>query len=220
MHTGFVARWAGVTPPGGVAEELISIADITPTLVEAAGGSLNSGDCDGQSFLKMLQGEAQTLHPYVIGAFSNCNIIGNRERIFPIRVIRNKSFSLIYNPNFGNITSNTTLDEALAMLDDRSKSGKQVASSWVARSRIDPAAESLVNKLHHRAEYELYHLEKDPYEFKNESDNPEYQSVFEEMKTQLHGELSKLGDSDPIATEKSLVKAHASGGKKKGKTKK
>ena len=202
LHSGLVARWAGVTAPGSVAGELISIADITPTLVEAAGGSLEPDDCDGKSFLKMLKGEKQTLHPYVYGAFSNCNIIGSQERIFPIRVIRNKSFSLIYNPNYESQTSNVTLDNALAMLDNSSKGGRDVASSWVERSRPDP----LVHKLHHRPEYELYLLEKDPYELKNEINNPEYYAVAAELKKQLHSRLAELDDSDPIETEKSLIK--------------
>ena len=222
LHSGLVARWAGVTRPDSVARELVSIADITPTLVEAAGGELNPGDCDGRSFLKMLQGKQQTLHPYVIGAFSNCNIIGSRDRIFPIRVIRNKSFSLIYNPNHREITSNTTLDEALAMLDDPSKSGTDIGASWVALSRKDTAAKTFVQKLHHRPEYELYHLEKDPYELKNEISNPEYQAVAEKLKKQLHAKLAERGDADPIATEKSLVdeeKMRADAEKKKGKKK-
>jgi N-sulfoglucosamine sulfohydrolase len=213
LHTGLVAHWAGVTKPGSVAEELISTADITPTLVDAAGGTLRPGDCDGKSFLKTLQGEKQELHSHVFGAFSNCNIIGNRERIFPIRVIRNKSFTLIYNPNHEGQTSNVTLDKARAMLEDPSKGGDDIASSWVELSRTDP----FVHKLHHRAEYELYHLEKDPYELKNEINNPEYRAAAEELKKQLHAKLAELGDADPIATEKSLVKVKASNLKKKGK---
>jgi N-sulfoglucosamine sulfohydrolase len=203
LHSGLVVHWAGVTAPNSVTGELISIADITPTLVEAAGGSLKHDDCDGTSFLKMLKGEKQTLHPYVYGAFSNCNIIGNQERIFPIRVIRNKSYSLIYNPNYGSQTSNVTIDTALAMLDNSSKVGRDVASSWVKQSRTDP----LVRKLHHRPEYELYNLEKDPDELKNEINNPEYHAVAAELKKQLHAKLAELGDADPMATEKSLVKS-------------
>jgi uncharacterized sulfatase len=203
LHSGLVAHWAGVTAPGSVAGELISIADITPTLVEAAGGSLKPDDCDGKSFLKMLKGEKQTLHPYVYGAFSNCNIIGSRERIFPIRVIRNKSFSLLYNPNFESQTSNVTIDSALAMRDNSSKGGRDVASSWVKQSRTDP----LVRKLHHRPEYELYNLEKDPYELKNEINNPECHAVAVELKKQLHAKLAELDDADPMATEKLLVKS-------------
>lgn len=212
LHFGLVARWAGVTTPGSVTGELISLADITPTLVEAAGGTLKEGAVDGKSFLSMLKGEKQVLHPYVLGAFSNCNINGNRERIYPIRVIRNKAFSLIYNPNFEKQTSNTTLDNALVKVngDSVNSSKGALAVSWVTTY---PGNE-LVHKLHHRPEYELYHLEKDPYELSNEINNPEYQALAEEMKKQLHSRLAELGDADPIATETALVKAPK---KKEGK---
>ncbi len=208
LHSGLIARWAGVTQPGSVAEELVSIADITPTLVEAAGGRLKPNDCDGKSFLETLEGKAQVLHSHVFGAFSNCNIIGSRERIYPIRVIRSKTFTLIYNPNHESQTSNVTLDRALAMLEDPAGGGDDIASSWVSAFPGDP----LVHKLHHRPEYELYDLEKDPYELKNEINNPEYRPVAEALRKQLHAKLAALGDADPIATEKSLIRG---GGLKK-----
>ena len=205
LHTGLVAHWAGVARPGSVVEELVSIADITPALVDAAGGSLKPADCDGKSFLKTLKGEKQTLHRYVFGAFTNCNIIGNRDRVYPIRVIRNNSFSLIYNPNHKSLTSNVTIDHALTMLQDPAETGSDVGSSWVTLSRRDPGARPLVHKLHHRPEYELYHIAKDPYELRNEIGNPRYQSMAAELKAALHAELVALGDSDPIATETGLV---------------
>ena len=62
-----------------------------------------------------------------------------------------------------------------------------------------------MHQLHHRSEYELYHLEKDPYELNNEINNPEYRAVAVELKKQLHAKLAALGDADPIATEKLLV---------------
>ena len=69
-----------------------------------------------------------------------------------------------------------------------------------------------MQKLHHRPEYELYNLEEDPYELKNEINNPEYRPVAEALKKLLHARLAALNDADPIATEKSLVR---SGGAKK-----
>lgn len=57
LHTGLIAHWAGVTKPGSVIDELISVADITPTLVDAVGGTLEEGDCDGRSLLKLLKKE-------------------------------------------------------------------------------------------------------------------------------------------------------------------
>lgn len=205
LRSGLVAHWPGFIQAGSVAEELVSVADITPTLVEAAGGQLKPEDCDGQSFLKMMKGESQVLHPYLLGAFTNCNIIGSRDRIYPIRTIRNKSFSLIYNPNHRNITSNVTIDKALAMLEDSGSADSDVVTSWVKLLQMDPSVEALVYKLHHRPEYELYHLDKDPYELRNEIRNPDYQEVVAEMKKQLHTRLAELGDADPISTEKSLV---------------
>ena len=220
LRTGLVARWAGVTKPGSVAEELLSMADITPMLVEAAGGSLQPGDCDGKSFLKTLAGKTQVLHPYVFGAFSNCNINGSRERIYPIRVIRNKTFTLLYNPNHESQTSNTTIDKALGMLEDKSQESTKVDSdiavSWVSAFPDDPR----VHQLHHRPEYELYNLEKDPYELKNEINNPVYRAAAEELKKQLHAKLAELGDADPIATEKSLIKTPKPKKNKKNKKKK
>ncbi len=205
LRTGLVMNWAGVTRPGAVSGELLSIADITPTLVEVAGGILPAGACDGQSFLKTLRGEQQTLHDSVFGAFTNCKIIGNRERIYPIRVIRDKSFSLIHNPNHESLTSNVTIDGALSMLRNPEQTGRGVAESWVTLSRKNPAAKPLARKLHHRPEFELYHLDKDPHELNNIIDNPEYQAVAEKLKKQLRAKLATLGDRDPIATEKALV---------------
>ena len=116
LRTGLVAHWAGVIKPGSVAEELVSTADVTPTFVEAAGGKLGPKAVDGKSFLGMLKGETQTLHDYVYGAFTNCRIIDNRDRVYPIRVIRNKEFSLIWNPNHESITSNVSLSGVLHRL--------------------------------------------------------------------------------------------------------
>lgn len=206
LHTGLVAHWPKVIQPGSVAGNLISIADITPTLVDAAGGKLAPEDCDGKSFLPTLQGKDQELNDYVYGAFTNCNIIGNRDRIFPVRVIRNKKYSLIYNPNFSSQTSNVTVDAARKMLTDPSKTGNDVAASWVRLARKDASALPLVKKLHHRPEYEFYALDRDPAELKNEIQNAEFKSEIERMKKRLHSQLKLFGDSDPIETEKSLVR--------------
>jgi uncharacterized sulfatase len=205
LHTGLIAHWAGVTRAGHTAKDLVSIADVTPTLVEAAGGTLAPGDCDGRSFLKLLKGESDPIHDYVFGAFSNCNIMGNHDRIYPIRVIRDHSYTLIYNPNHRQLTSNICIDGALAMLSDPANTGTGVAESWVRLARQDPSAAPMVHKLHHRPEYELYKLDDDPYELNNLIDSPAHADIAGKLKTRLHARLAELGDSDPIQTETGLV---------------
>ena len=192
-------------------DELISTADITPTFVDAAGGTLGPDDCDGKSFLKTLKGEPQVLHEHVFGAFTNCRIIGNRDRVYPIRVIRSKDFSLIYNPNYKDITSNTTLTGVLAksgLVEDARRTDTDntlTPNSFFDIKDSSPRAKALVHKLNHRPEFELYNLSSDPYELQNEIDNPEYKQVADTLKKRLFARLAELGDSDPIATEKSLI---------------
>ncbi|MEO0453385.1 MAG: sulfatase [Verrucomicrobiota bacterium] len=206
LRSGLVAHWSGAIQPGSSVKELISIADVAPTLVEAAGGTWNDGDFDGASFLKMLQGAQQVNHDYVYGAFTNCNIIDNRDRIFPIRVVRDKQYTLIFNPNHESQTSNLTLSSAKAILDGNEPKKMDIAASWVQLSREDATVQSRVHLLHHRPKFELYDLDADPYELNNLIDHPEYAQVADRLQQALMAQLEKLGDTDPIATEKSLMK--------------
>ena len=220
LRTGFVAHWTGVTRPGSVIKDLVTTADITPTLVDAAGGTLKPSACDGMSFLPLLKGKA--LAPprkYVFGAFTNCRIIDNRDRIYPIRSIRDRQFSLIYNPNHSAITSNVSLSQALKLVqgEDAGSKSLNLAASWVPQAKKDNRAKALVHKLHHRPQYELYDLNEDPYELENKADDPKHKKTFDRLKKALRAKLKQMGDSDPIVTETSLV---GSGSKKKKKSSK
>jgi uncharacterized sulfatase len=169
LHTGLVAHWPSRAKPGSVIKELISTADITPSLVNELGGKLQKGTVDGKSFLDLLENKNEPIHQYVYGAFTNCRIIDNRERIYPIRSIRNKRYSLIYNPNHESKTSNVTLTQALKMIEDSTTKPKELnpTGSWVAKPDKSKMEQALVHKLHNRDEFELYDLQKDPFEMKN-----------------------------------------------------
>lgn len=215
LHTGLVAHWPNRLKPGSVIKELISTADITPSLVDELGGKLKDNSVDGKSFIELLKGNNETLHDYVYGAFTNCRIIDNRERIYPIRSIRNKRYSLIYNPNYESKTSNVTLTKALKMIEDAKTKPKELnpTGSWVAKASKSKNEQALVHKLHNREEFELYDLQKDPFEMENVADDPKYQKIQRKLKNALLAKLKALGDSDPISTEKGFV----SNGPKKGK---
>ena len=208
LHIGLVLRWPGLSKEGGVVEELVSIADITPTLVQGLGGDLQEGDCDGKNLSALIRGNGENVHQYLYGAFTNCRIVDNRDRIFPIRSIRDKRYSLIFNPNFKDeITSNVTLSRALDIIKSGKK--KQVAqdsvASWVAKSNLTTTEKELVHKLHHRPEYELYDLFNDPFELVNLIGDPKFKKVGYRLKQALHKKLGELGDADPVNTEKKLL---------------
>lgn len=61
-----IVRWAGVTQPKTVTEELVHFADILPTFAELAGAAVPKDRViDGISFVKLLQGKKQEHHKYV-----------------------------------------------------------------------------------------------------------------------------------------------------------
>jgi len=214
LHTALIARWPKRIKAGSVAPQLISLMDVTPTLVELAGGKLKPGDVDGKSFVSVLDGKPDAINDYVMGAFTNCNIIDNAKRIYPIRCIRDQRYTLIWCPKHEDITSNTTLTTALSMIDGGGKGaradgkgGGDLAASWVVRRGEDQRANFLVDRLFHRPEYALFDRSADPCEEKNLVEDPAHKETFERLKKELHARLAQLGDADPIATEKGLVKA-------------
>ena len=207
LHTGLIVHWPKLSKAGSVIDELVSTADITPTLVEGLGGKLGKGDCDGKSFLSLIKGDDQSLHQYVYGAFTNCRIIDNRERVYPIRAIRDKRYSLIYNPNHKSITSNVTLSQALRMIEDTSFQPNELtpAGSWLSRPSKDKREKDLINKLNNRTQFEFYDLEKDPFEMDNKADVPDYKKIQKRLRKALMAKLKELGDENPIQTEKNFV---------------
>lgn len=210
LHTALVARHPKRVKEGSVAPQLISLMDVAPTLVELAGGELKEGDVDGKSFVSVLDGKPNEINDYVLGAFTNCNISDNAKRIYPIRCIRDKRYTLIWCPAHKQITSNVTLTNALGMIDGVSKTaskkhgGGELAMSWAKRREDNKRAAFLVKRLFHRPEYALYDRSTDPYEEKNLAKDPAHQETFERLKKELHVRLAKLGDADPIATEMQL----------------
>jgi uncharacterized sulfatase len=207
LHCGLIARYPDFIRPGSECGELVAMMDVTPTLVELAGGTLKDGECDGTSFAHLLRGETGPIHEYVYGAFTNCNIIDNRKRVYPIRSIRDKEYTLMYCPNNKDITSNTSLSGALELVQkDSVEGGNGVAASWARKRKEDRRAAFLTDRFFSHPEYELYKLADDPCEENNLIDDPAHKSVAERMKKALHARLEQLGDSDPIRTEQSLVK--------------
>jgi uncharacterized sulfatase len=103
--------------------------------------------------------------------------------------------------------------------EDTSSKNLNLAASWIPKAMKDKHAKALVHKLHHRPEYELYDLSKDPYELENQADEPKHKKTFDRLKKALRAKLKQLGDPDPIATEKSLVGSGSTKKKKSSKKK-
>jgi arylsulfatase A len=56
-HVPFLARWKGTIPPGAARRELVTLADVYPTLAELAGADLSKETLDGTSLLPWMKGK-------------------------------------------------------------------------------------------------------------------------------------------------------------------
>ena len=86
--------------------------------------------------------------------------------------------------------------------------------SWVAKPDKSKMEQALVHKLHNRDEFELYDLQKDPFEMKNLAGSAKHKKVQRRLKSALMAKLKEVEDSNPINTEKGFVSVGSKKGKK------
>ena len=95
LHTGFVIRWPGTVKPGRVTDAMCEYVDVTPTLVDIAGGKIPEG-LDGRSFLPVIKGETDSFKNEVYGIQTSRGIFFGPE-YYAIRSIRNERYAYIMN---------------------------------------------------------------------------------------------------------------------------
>ena len=209
LATGIVAVLPDVIPANRSCGQLMWLADIAPTLVEAAGGTFSMNDFDGRSQWINFQGGDRVVHRYAYGAFTNCNIIDNRNRVYPIRSIRDERYTLIWSPRHDEeITSNTTLTQALKWWETgETKGAANAVASWVVKARQTDSQDDdrLIERLYHRPAWALYDRRTDPQELNNLADDPARAPLLARLKTDLKSWLARWNDSDPVATERAFL---------------
>ncbi|MFZ5831779.1 MAG: sulfatase [Planctomycetota bacterium] len=180
VHVPLAVRWPARVPGGRVVDDFVSLADLAPTFLEAA-GLRPTPQMSARSFLDVLtsngQGQVDPRRDSVVTGLEKHGFQ------FPMRSIRTHQHSYIryYAPGDYTCTdSGPTLEFLKAHADDPRY--RQMAE-WCFGAR--PAEE-------------LYDLAKDPNELKNVAGDPFYAEVKERMGKRLDAYL--LGTGDPRAT--------------------
>ena len=168
-----IAHWPGKTAAGAATDAMVSLVDLLPTLVEAAGGAAPA-DVDGRSFLPVLTGQSDSHHDAVYASHT-----GDKEmNRAPSRAVRTARFKYIVNlrPDLRYTTHVSSGGEA---------DGKGYWASWLRRAETDPAAAKVVGRFHDKPPEELYDLEKDPWELNNVAADPAYAAPLAELREQV-----------------------------------
>lgn len=191
LHSGFIAKWPGKIKPGTRNPAMLEYIDITPTLIDIAGGSptkINTGSKDGNgdmgfdgvSFKKALMGEETHVRDFVYAEETTRGIIQGSDA-YAIRSARSKQFLYIHNLNFNEKFQNTVTHSPMFR-------------QWM---ETNPVRSSFYVT---RPEEELYDTVNDPFDLKNLADDPKYAPNKAELRAKLEAFMKQQNDKG-IQTE-------------------
>jgi arylsulfatase A-like enzyme len=168
-----IAHWPGHVQPGTRTDAMVTLIDLLPTFLEAAGGSPPKGS-DGQSFLSVLTGRSDHHRDEVYAAHT-----GDKEMNHaPMRCVRTARYKYIANLR-PDLRYTTHISAGGA------NDGKSYWASWLDRAKTDPAAAKIIDRYHTKPPEELYDLEADPYELHNLAADPAHAEALAPLRAKV-----------------------------------
>jgi N-sulfoglucosamine sulfohydrolase len=173
IRTPLLVRWPGKTRDGSSTDAMVSLIDLLPTFLEAAGGTAPH-DIDGQSFLGVITGSTDHHRDEVFAAHT-----GDKEMNHaPMRAIRTTRFKYIVNLR-PDVRYTTHISDA------GPRDGRTYWDSWLRVARADPLAAMVIKRYYEKPPEELYDLSKDPYELNNVAADPAYGKTLAELRDRV-----------------------------------
>lgn len=149
LRVPFIVRWPGVSKPMK-SKAMVSSVDILPTILDATNIPLPSG-VHGRSLRPVLADSGAPWREFLAAEF-HCH--GSRP-FYPRRALRDTRYKLIHNLRAGKARPGTGIDGDRAYAISRREEYEGTAVRRAFDTFADPP------------EFELYDLEKDPYELDN-----------------------------------------------------
>ena len=173
-----IARWPGKIRPGTVSGAMVMTIDITKTILDAAGAK-SPHPLHGKNLL----GEAVKNRQYIFAARDKMDSTHDA-----MRAVRSAKYKLIHNlmPERAYCQFNNYKEENYPVL----------AQLNVMNLKGELPPEQAKFMAAEKSEFELYDLEKDPYEMHNLAGDPEYAEVEQELLSALNdwrGAINDLG---------------------------
>ncbi|MDR1864548.1 MAG: sulfatase [Bacteroidales bacterium] len=181
QHSALAVRYPKLIKAGSVTDAIVQYEDVTPTLIELAGGKPVEG-IDGKSYLQVLAGKSGEHRQWSYGIHNNIP----EGTAYPIRSIQDKRYKLIVN-----LTPDAAYFEK-HMMNVRDR--EQVWASWVESAESDPHSKSIVNRFVRRPETEFYDLDADPWELNNLANDRQYAERISVMEAELKKWMLQQGD--------------------------
>ncbi|MEC3880122.1 sulfatase family protein [Parapedobacter sp. 10938] len=181
QKSSMIVRWPGRVPQGSESDAIIQYEDVTPTLIDIAGGKPING-LDGRSFLAVLDGRRTDHRDYAFGIHNNIP----EGPPYPIRSIRSHRYKLILN-----LTPDSTY--YIKYMMNPAKPNHAYAT-WLHRAETDEHAAFLAERIANRPAVEFYDLHADPYEIDNLANEAAHRNTIATMRTELEAWMQRQGD--------------------------
>jgi arylsulfatase A-like enzyme len=191
-HVPLAIRWPGKARAGAVVQELVSLADIAPTVLEAVG--LRALDAmTGQSVLGLVRGESQRGRDRVFIERERHANVRRGDLSYPARAIRTNDY--LYIRNFRPDrwpAGDPELYVAVGPFGDID--GGPSKSVVLDRQRDAGIARYFDLATAKRPADELYDLGRDPYQLQNVAGQPAHADAQRRLRQQLDAWLRDTGD--------------------------
>jgi N-sulfoglucosamine sulfohydrolase len=158
----FLVRWPGVSQPMK-SDAMVSTVDILPTVIDATGAQ-PAVQMHGRSLRPVLKDPDADWREYLAGEFHM-----HGSPFFPRRAIRDHRYKLIHNLRAGEVKPQSRVDGDIGY--DLSRESRYDGTD--VRRAFDIYADP--------PEFELYDLEKDPWEFNNLAGQEDHAEVQERL---------------------------------------
>lgn len=185
VHTPLLVRWPGITKRGQQTQALVSLVDLVPTIVEAAGGTAPAG-IDGNSFLKVIKDAKQPAREMVFASHTGDGMM-NRT---PTRMLRTIRYKYILN-----IAADTIFNTHMNKARDHD-GGREYWNSWKDLSFTNQHAAFVLWRYHHHPAEELYDIQADPLEQHNLSAEPRYAAMLADFRSKMKSWRAGQGDEE------------------------
>ena len=197
VHVPLAVQWGGRIKKGRVVEDFVSLADLAPTFLEAA-GLQPLKDMTSRSLMNVFGSDKsgtvdQSRDHVLTGKERHTPAQADNMRGTPMRAIRNRNYLYIHNfapelwpagdpeasmwgPSLGDIDNSPT-------------------KSYLVEHREEPGVKRCYELCcAKRPAEELYNLRKDPDQLTNVAAEPNYAEITKNLKDQLMSELRESGD--------------------------
>lgn len=171
-------RWPNHIAPGSITPAVSMYCDIVPTLVDLAGGKQPEG-VDGRSLRQAWMGKTKEHRKY---AFL---VDGNYQR-----AIASDRYKLVWSPSGKDYSGPTTRTKKASK-----KFFTLAWAEWLEAAKNDPDAKRKIDRVLKHPLYELYDIQKDPFELVNLAGDPKHAETLKQMSADLKAEILSLKDS-------------------------